>query len=88
MAGITYPHENEILRPVSRFLIGGRYLCLYTHVNRTPSAPYSFYWTDEENPLQHAMSISEVFNILSQELEKAQEESDMDAFGDNFDRGL
>lgn len=59
--GKAYP---EALHPEAEFKIGDRMLSLYTVQGRTPSAPYSLYWNDEQNPIQHEMTAWEVFKAL------------------------
>jgi len=66
----AFPHANEVMHPVENFAIGGRTINLYAVDGRTPSAPYSLYWNDERNPVQHAMTAHEVFNQLHQLLDE------------------
>lgn len=65
-----FPHQNEIYRGVVRFFIDGRWLGLYYHKNRTPSAPFSLHWDNELNPIQHAMTDLEVFHVLASIINK------------------
>jgi len=63
----AFPHakgHESALTPVTDFRIGKRTLSLYTVSGRTPSAPFSLYWNDENNPVQHAMTAWEVFWAL------------------------
>ena len=53
------------LKPINYFKINGRVLNLYSVEGRTPSASYSLYWDNEANPLQHAMTLLEVVNTIS-----------------------
>lgn len=58
---------NDIFIPVAQFAIGGEILSLYSHMNRPYGASFSLY--HKTTNIQHAMTIHEVFNILSQFLE-------------------
>ena len=66
----VYPHANEVLRPITDFVINGRVLSLYDVAGRTPSTRFSLYWNDETNPVQHAMTELEVFHALHEILER------------------
>lgn len=59
-----FPHASELLKPVNRFFVGRRWLCLYFHTNRNPTAPYSLYWYDEINPVQSGMTALESLRVL------------------------
>ena len=73
MSEAKYIHRNEHVLPVNSFRIGDRIVCLYYVRDRTPSTAYSMYWDDErpgdQCPIQHAMTVSEVFWVLHQLLE-------------------
>ena len=62
---VYFPHKNSVMHPEKRFFINGKWLNLYTVDGRTPSAPFSLYWQDEINPVQHAMTAFEVFAVLA-----------------------
>lgn len=72
MSHRLFPHASQggPLKPVKSFKIGNRRLSLYWHENRVPSAAYSLYWDDERNPVQHAMTDREVFEVLAGILER------------------
>lgn len=65
---VSYPHRatGSALEPVQEFRINGRWASLYAVAGRPPGNPYSLYWNDAENPIQHGMTPLEVFNLLSQ----------------------
>src|SRR5688572_19717069 len=69
--GALYPHASRLtsLNPVQRFFIptrdGGRWLCLYWIEGRSDAAPYSLYWDGEWTPVQHNMTVLEVFHVLA-----------------------
>lgn len=65
-AAKDYPHQNDIMRAVDRFNIGGRWCCLYRNTTRPPHTQYTMYWFEERNPIQHAMTHQEVFVQLAQ----------------------
>jgi hypothetical protein len=72
-AAAPYWHAaNGVLQPIQEFCINGRWLYLYSNPGYTPSAPFSMYWEDEQNPLQHNMNHLEVFNVLSDLLKPAE----------------
>ena len=63
----NYPEtmfNYNVMKPISHYNIKGRWLSVYWVEGRTESAPYSVYWDDENNPIQHNMSDREVFNLL------------------------
>ena len=71
-----FPLASTILKPIQSFIIEGKTLCLYSHNSRPKDAAYSFYWQDETNPVQHAMTDYEVFNVLSQILKEINEKKE------------
>jgi hypothetical protein len=83
---LDYPHANSVLVPVQQFEFYGRKLCLYMHTGRIPSEAYSLYYANEGNPVQHNCTDREVFHIIADEIRKAKEQAELDAWGDNFDR--
>lgn len=64
MSRKLFPHKTEVMHPVEEFKIGDRVISLYWVEGRTPGTAYSLYWNDEHNPVQHAMTHHEVFNVL------------------------
>ena len=64
---IVFFYANDVVVPVTRFAVGGEVLLLYSHLNRPACASFSLY--HGVTNIQHAMSMREVFNVLSQFLE-------------------
>jgi len=67
-----FPHASEFCHPIVEFKIKDRMLSLYIVSGLTPSASYSLYWNDQNNPVQHAMTDYEVFHVISGILEAIQ----------------
>lgn len=61
----TFPHANDTLNPVQEFCIHGRWCSLYDMTARPVGLNFSLYWNNEMNPIQHAMTALEVFNLLA-----------------------
>ncbi len=72
-----FPLASDHMQPVMDFCIGGRYLSLYAVSGRTPSCCYSLYRdvaSEPNNPLQHAMSDREAFQVIHNLLEEVEDE--------------
>ncbi len=68
-----FPHKSELLIPLERFFINGRYLNVYKYAGRPQSSCVVSIWQDENRPVHPPKNLIGLIQVLAYLLREEQE---------------